>query len=131
MKTNNDSFYLCPDKSTIVHLKLHLALLGSIPVKAAKSIFAYLFGGWWFGYAFKQSWFNKSNGACFSVVILGENIINTSPGRRFIDKMAVCLHFYPQTINIKYLFIRMSGNKESIWKWPGSIRQLGHVYCLQ
>ena len=50
---------------------------------------------------------------CFSCIRLGENIINTLSGSCFVDKMPVCLHLYPQTINIKngYLSIRLEISK--------------------
>ena len=44
---------------------------------------------------------------CFNGV-LGENIINTLSGSCFVDKMDICLHLYPQTINIKWLYVNMS-----------------------
>ena len=56
---------------------------------------------------------------CF---FLGENINTTLSGSCFVDKMVVCLHFYSQTIDIKRLFVHMSGNKQSIlymkMTWP-------------
>ena len=62
---------------------------------------------------------------CSIDVLLCGNI-NTIASR-FVDKMAVCLFFYPQTINIKWLFVDMPGNKQSIRKWLDHVRQLGHV----
>ena len=37
---------------------------------------------------------------------------------------------YLQTINVKQLFVYMSGNKQSIWTQLSHVRQFGHVYCL-
>ena len=53
----------------------------------------------------------------------GENIINTWSGSCFVDKMAVCLHFYLQTITIEWLFAHMSRNKQSMCEmaWLGSM----------
>ena len=62
---------------------------------------------------------------------LGENFINTLLGSCFVDKMSGLLTFFiTQAINVKWLFVHMSGNKKSIWTWLGHVRQLGHVYCL-
>ena len=65
---------------------------------------------------------------------LGESIIKTLSGSWLVEKMAVCLHFYPQTINIKWLFVNMSGNEQGICGTglmpDGHVKQLGHVYCL-
>ena len=82
--------------------------------KSAEIIFVYLFGKWWFGYAFKHLWFNKSNTICLGCVFLCKNIINTVSGRCFDDKMVVSLCFYPQTINLKWSFVHLHGNKQSI-----------------
>ena len=41
-----------------------------------------------------------------------------------------CLHCYLQNIIITWLFVHMSGNKQSIWKYLGHVKQLGHVYRL-
>ena len=42
---------------------------------------------------------------------MGENIMNTLSGSYFVDKMVICLCFYLQTINIKWLFVHMLENK--------------------
>ena len=71
--------------------------------------------------------------ACFSSILLGENIINPLPGDSFIDKMAVCLHFYLQSVNINWLFVPIYlENQQStcIWKLLGHVRNLDHMYCL-
>ena len=44
--------------------------------------------------------------------------------------LAVYLHLYPQTINVKWLFVHMPGHKQSRGNCLGHVRQLGHVYCL-
>ena len=74
--------------------------------------------------------FNKGIKVGFSGVLLGGNIINKLPGSCLVDNIAVCLCFYPQTINIKHLFVHMFEKTQSICKWCGQVRQLGHVYCL-
>ena len=40
---------------------------------------------------------------CVNSVLQGD-IINTLSRTCFVDKMVICLHFYLQTINIKWLF---------------------------
>ena len=67
-----------------------------------------------------------------SVVFFLVNKSSTLPGRCFDEKMVdMYLRFYLQTINIKPLFVHMSGNKQSTCTWLGHDRQPGHhVYCL-
>ena len=102
----------------LVHVHLPLPFTGTILVKSAKIRFTYLFGAKRF----------------FSGVLLGENIINTLSGScfKFAEKMAVCLCLYPQASNIKWLFIHMSGNKQSIYKWLSHVKPQSHIqdfYC--
>ena len=72
--------------------------------------------------------YGQCNKTCFSGFLLGENI--NTPGSGFVDKVDVSLRSYLQTIIIKWLFVYISGNKQSIWKWLNNVRQFGRVYCL-
>ena len=40
----------------------------------------------------------------------------------FYRSMGICLCFYPKPISIKWSFVHMYGNKQSIWKWPGHVK---------
>ena len=55
------------------------------------------------------------------VLLLGENI-NTLSRSCFVDNIDdnVCLCFYLQTINIKWLYVHTTGNKQYVeMAWPG------------
>ena len=96
------------------HCTYSLLFKCTILTKSAQIIFTY--SRCWFGYAFNHLWFNKVNKTCV-IGVLSKNIINTLSGSYFVDKIAACVCLYRQTINIKWLFVHMSGNKQSIWKW--------------
>ena len=60
--------------------------------------------------AFKHLWFNKGHKSV-PVVFW----VKASSGSCGVDKMGVCLCLYLKTINIKQLFVHISGNKQSIY----------------
>ena len=82
-----------------------------------------MFGRWWFGYACKHLGFNKGNKCQCSLGWKHYQHIIRELG--FFYKMAVCLCFYSQTINIKWLFIHISGNKQIVYE--NSLTMLGSL----
>ena len=63
-------------------------------------------------------------------ILLVENIINTLSGSCLVYKMALCLCFYLQTINMKWLVVHMSGNMQSVWKWLWAMLSPSHTFRI-
>ena len=101
---------------------LHETRALKVLAKSAKIIFDYLFGRWWFGYAFEQLWFNQEN----------KMWVKTSSthyhGAIFWQNDCFFKRFCPQTINSIWLFVHMPGNKQSILNWLGGSLVMSTVY---
>ena len=68
-------------------------------------MYAYLYGRWWFRYAFKH----KGNNMCVSGVLLGENIMNTISGS------CLFMFLFPNNQHHMVICQYMSGNEKSIY----------------